>query len=230
MTNKYVKYLLYFGGGVIVASLLFRKGGNKLINPKGKKILFVGDSHTAFTKQPIRINETQINAEGWQSYLARIYGFKEINISVGGQASTYLMGKFLTYLKNNPKPDVAFFYVGANDAFSGVANTKVIKNIQFMIHTCNKKGITPVVITGYNSRKIIVNNRRFKPFGTNTQKGLWDMGEKRYQQQLMFSQLTNAIVVPMWENVLPSDAADGLHLGVAKQQQFAKFIAPYVFV
>ena len=230
MTNKYVKYLLYIGGGVIVASLLFRKGGNKLINPKGKKILFVGDSHTAFTKQPIRINETQINAEGWQSYLARIYGFKEINISVGGQASTYLMGKFLTYLKNNPKPDVAFFYVGANDAFSGVANTKVIKNIQFMIDTCNKKGITPVVITGYNSRKIIVNNRRFKPFGTNTQKGLWDMGEKRYQQQLMFSQLTNAIVVPMWENVLPSDAADGLHLGVAKQQQFAKFIAPYVFV
>ena len=230
MTDKYVKYLLYIGGGVIVASLLFRKGGNKLINPKGKKILFVGDSHTAFTKQPIRINETQINAEGWQSYLARIYGFKEINISVGGQASTYLMGKFLTYLKNNPKPDVAFFYVGANDAFSGVANTKVIKNIQFMIDTCNKKGITPVVITGYNSRKIIVNNRRFKPFGTNTQKGLWDMGEKRYQQQLMFSQLTNAIVVPMWENVLPSDAADGLHLGVAKQQQFAKFIAPYVFV
>ena len=201
-----------------------------MINPKGKKILFVGDSHTAFTKQPIRINETQINAEGWQSYLARIYGFKEINISVGGQASTYLMGKFLTYLKNNPKPDVAFFYVGANDAFSGVANTKVIKNIQFMIDTCNKKGITPVVITGYNSRKIIVNNRRFKPFGTNTQKGLWNMGEKRYQQQLMFSQLTNAIVVPMWENVLPSDAADGLHLGVAKQQQFAKFIAPYVFV
>ena len=233
MINKYVKYLLYITGGIVVASILFRKGGNKLINPKGKKILFVGDSHTAFTKQPIRINDSQINAEGWASYLAKTYGFTEINISVGGQASAYLMGKFLTYLKNHPKPDAAFFYVGANDAFSGVANTQVIKNIEFMIDTCNKKGIIPVVITGYNSRQIIVNNPRFKAFtnryGYHSQKSLWEQGEKRYQQQLMFSQLTNAIVVPMWQDVLPSDSADGLHLSVAKQQKFAKFIAPYVF-
>ena len=233
MINKYVKYLLYITGGIVVASILFRKGGNKLINPKGKTILFVGDSHTAFTKQPIRINDSQINAEGWASYLAKIYGFTEINISVGGQASAYLMGKFLTYLETNPKPDAAFFYVGANDAFSGVANTQVIKNIQFMIDTCNKKGIIPVVITGYNSRQIIVNNPRFKAFtnryGYHSQKSLWEQGEKRYQQQLMFSQLTNAIVVPMWQDVLPSDSADGLHLSVAKQQKFAKFIAPYVF-
>ncbi|MEI7670371.1 MAG: SGNH/GDSL hydrolase family protein, partial [Pseudomonadota bacterium] len=214
-------------------SLLFRKGGNKLINPKGKKILFVGDSHTAYTKQPIRINPTQINGEGWASYLARIYGFTEINISVGGRASKYLMDKFLTYLETNAKPDVAFFYVGANDAFSPVSNKQAIKNIQFMIDTCNKKGITPVVITGYNSRKVIVNNPRLKGFtnvyGTFTQKNLWDMGENRYQQQLMFSELKNAIVVPMFNDVLPSDAADGLHLGLAKQQQLAKFIAPYVF-
>ena len=91
MINKYVKYLLYITSGFVVASILFRKGGNKLINPKGKKILFVGDSHTAFTKQPIRINDSQINAEGWASYLAKIYGFTEINISVCGQASAYLI-------------------------------------------------------------------------------------------------------------------------------------------
>ena len=227
--NKYVKYLLYIGGGVIVASLLFRKGGNKLINPKGKKILFVGDSHTSLTTESLE-NSKQYRGTGWQSYLAKIYGFKEINISEGGRASKYMMAKFLTYLKTHSNPDVCFFYLGANDAFSPVTNQQVINNLQLMIDTCNEKGIIPVVISGYNSRKVIVNNPRLKPFGTNTQKGLWDMGEKRYQQQLMFGELKNAIVVPIFENVLPTDASDGLHLGQKKQQQFAEFIAPYVFV
>lgn len=229
MINKYVKYLLYITGGIVVASILFRKGGNKLINPKGKTILFVGDSHTSLTTQPLE-NSKQYRGEGWQSYLAKIYGFNEINISEGGRASKYMMAKFLTYLKNHSKPDVAFFYLGANDAYSPVTNQQVIKNIQFMIDTCNEKGITPVVISGYNSRKVIVNNPRIKPFGTNTQQSLWDMGEKRYQHQLMFSELKNAIVVPIYNDILPTDASDGYHLGAKKQQEFAKFIAPYVFV
>lgn len=226
--NKYLQYVLYVGGGFLVASLVFSKNASKLINPKGKKILFVGDSHTSLTNQPLE-NSKQYKGTGWQSYLANKFDFKEINISEGGRASKYMMNKFLTYLKTHQKPDVCFFYLGANDAFSPVSNEQVIKNLQSMIDTCNENGIIPVVITGYNSRVVIVNNPRLKPFGTNTQKGLWDMGEKRYQQQLMFNQLKNAIVVPMWNDVLPSDASDGLHLGAKKQQQFAEFIAPYVF-
>lgn len=226
--NKYLQYALYAGGGLLVASLIFGKNAGKLINPKGKKILFVGDSHTSLTNQPLE-NSKQYKGIGWQSYLANKFGFQEINISEGGRASKYMMSKFLTYLKTHQKPDVCFFYLGANDAFSPVTNAQVIKNLQSMIDTCNEKGITPVIITGYNSRKVIVNNPRLKPFGTNTQKGLWDMGEKRYQQQLMFNQLKNAIVVPMWNDVLQSDASDGLHLGSKKQQEFAEFIAPYVF-
>ena len=228
MINKYVKYLLYIGGGVIVARLLFGKGGKKLIDAKGKTILFVGDSHTSLTVQPLE-NTKQYKGTGWQSYLAKIYGFKEINISEGGRASKYMMAKFFTYLKTHANPYACFFYLGANDAYSPVSNIQVIKNLQLMIDTCNEKGIIPIIISGYNSRKVIVNNPRLKPFGNNTQQGLWDMGEKRYQQQLMFSQLKNAIIVPIFENVLPSDAADGLHLGQKKQQQFAEFIAPYVF-
>jgi lysophospholipase L1-like esterase len=202
---------------------------SKKINPKGKKILFVGDSHTALTSQPLE-NTKQYKGEGWQSYLARIYGFNEINISEGGRASKYMIDKFQTYLKTHSTPDVCFFYLGANDAYSPVTNEQVIKNLQFMIDTCNEKGIVPVIITGYNSRSVIVNNPRIKPFGTNTQQSLWNMGEKRYQQQLTFNQLKNAIIVPIYNDILPTDASDGYHLGAKKQQQFAKFIAPYVFV
>ncbi len=227
--NKLLQFAIYLGSGFFVASLLFNSKKSKLINPKGKKILFVGDSHTALTNKPLE-NSKQYKGTGWQSYLANKYDFDEVNISEGGRASKYMMNKFLTYLKTHKKPDLCFFYLGSNDAFSPVTNEQVIKNLQIMIDTCNENQITAIIISGYNSRVVIVNNPRLKPFGTNTQKGLWAMGEKRYKQQLMFNQLKNAIVVPIWNDVLPFDANDGLHLGAKKQQQFAEFIAPYVFV
>ena len=210
-------------------SFLLNKSKYNQFNPKGKKILFVGDSHTSLTSQPLE-NSKQYKGVGWQSYLAKKYDFVEINISEGGRASKYMMSKFNTYLKTHEKPDVCFIYLGANDAFSPVTNEQALKNIQSMVDTCNEKHIIPVVIVGYNSAKVIVNNPRLKPFGTNTQQGLWAMGEKRYQQQLLLQQkIENAIVVPMFNSVSQSDASDGLHLGQKKQQEFAEFVSPFVF-
>lgn len=203
---------------------------NKKVNPKNKKILFVGDSHTALTNQPLE-NSKQYKGTGWASYLAKKYGFSEINISEGGRASKYMMSKFLTYLKTHEKPDICFIYLGANDSFSPVSTLQTIKNIQSMIDICNEKNILPIIVSGYDSHKVIVNNPKLKAFGTNTQKSLWDMGEKRYQQQLkQLSDLKNAIIVPIFENVSQSDASDGLHLGVKKQQELAEFISSYVFI
>ena len=223
-------YLAYAAGGFLLLSLFLGKSKGTKINPKGKRILFVGDSHTSLTSQPLE-NIKQFKGFGWQSYLAKKFNFQEINISEGGRASKYMMDKFNVYLRTHQNPDVCFIYLGANDAFSPVTNEQALKNIQSMVDTCNEKHIIPVVIVGYNSQKVIVNNPRLKPFGTNTQQGLWDMAEKRYQQQLLLqSKIENAIVVPMWNNVLPTDVADGLHLGQQKQHELADFIASYVFI
>ena len=188
----------------------------KKINPKGKKIVFIGDSHTNFRNF------------GWQNVLAKQYEFNQVNLSAGAKRTDWMLQTLQNYLNNNTC-DAVFIYGGANDAYSNVSNSTAVANIQKMIDLCNKKKITPIVVLGYDP--MVISFNRVKPT-TNvpTQQGINELTKKYAEQQkLAAKKLQNAIVVPVWNGGKKTDTIDALHLTPEAQKRFANFIGNKVF-
>ena len=217
--------------GVGLASLYYIFGGKKStksqkkatdkINPKGLKIAFMGDSYTSMPKW------------GWQAILAKNYGFTEINRAKGGMRTSWMLQQTQDYLSKE-KPDYYFIMGGANDAYSSVTINTAVNNIQKMIDTANQYGVKPVVVIGYNARKVQVENPRQKPTQSQLNRGitqatLWGMAQKYYQMQLQMRNLKNAIIVPIWEGAEQSDAPDGLHLSAKAHARLADYVGNFLF-
>jgi hypothetical protein len=102
---------------------------------KGKKVLFIGDSHTAFDF-------------GWQHQVAVKTGMSYLNTAVGGKQTTWM----LEVAKQNINPgfDYCFIYGGANDMAGNRAPIKAVKNIQRIVDLCNKHNVKAIVITGFD--------------------------------------------------------------------------------
>jgi lysophospholipase L1-like esterase len=223
--KKTLIYILGVSAGILTASTLlgFRRLTGKKLNSvdiKGKKVLFIGDSHTALYNS------------GWQSILAKRYGFTEVNKAVGGKRTSWMISVLNSAVAQDIDYYACFIYGGANDAYSGVTNEQAVKNIQAMVDTCNAKKIIPVVIVGYNTRKLSVGNTAMKTTTyVPTQKGMWELAEKRYQQQLLMQRsIKNAIVVPMWQDVSDATAPnDAIHLYGQAQTNFANYVASKLF-
>ena len=222
--KKPILLILSLSAGILTASTLLGFRGSKKIsalNFKGKKVLFIGDSHTAL-----------YNA-GWQSVLAKRYGFYEKNTAIGGKTTDWMLNQLNLSLSSGEKFYACFIYGGANDAYNtSISNEKAVSNIQKMVDICNKNNVIPIVIVGYNTRKVSVGNPAMPTTSyVKTKQGMWDLAERRYQQQLLMQRsIKNAIVIPMWDNVNYSTAPiDGLHLNVQSQTDFANYIDSKLF-
>jgi len=102
---------------------------------KGKKVLFIGDSHTAFNF-------------GWQHQVATKTGMSYLNTAVGGKQTTWM----LEVAKQNINSgfDYCFIYGGANDMAGNRVPIKAVKNIQRIVDLCNKHNVKAIVITGFD--------------------------------------------------------------------------------
>lgn len=102
---------------------------------KGKKVLFIGDSHTAFNF-------------GWQHQVATKTGMSYLNTAVGGKQTTWM----LEVAKQNINPgfDYCFIYGGANDMAGNRAPIKAVKNIQRIVDLCKLHNVKAIVITGFD--------------------------------------------------------------------------------
>jgi hypothetical protein len=112
---------------------------------KGKKALFIGDSHTAFDF-------------GWQHQVATKTGMSYLNTAVGGKQTTWM----LEVAKQNINSgfDYCFIYGGANDMAGNRAPIKAVKNIQRIVDLCNKHNVKAIVITGFDPMTCIkIGNR-----------------------------------------------------------------------
>ena len=221
----------------VALSFIFRK--KKKLNPKGKIVAFIGDSHT-----------TGCNW-GYQSLLAKAYGFKEVNLAEGGRTTSWCLNVLDKYLSNGyevptslyrikpcasnglgEKPDMCMIFAGGNDAYNTTISLETAtKNIQAMVDLCNKNNITPIVIVGYNASKVQINNpKTMTTIYVRTQQGMWELGKRNYEFQLALpKKIKNAIVVPMWDGVKMSDAPDGIHLSQNAHKGFAEYIGNYLF-
>ena len=104
------------------------------IRVKGKKALFIGDSHTS------------AYGWGWQDMLCEETGMKIKNTAVSGKQTNWMISRLKYYADTTYS--YCFIYGGVNDIAAGVGPAKVYSNIFTMVSYCQDLKITPVVITG----------------------------------------------------------------------------------
>lgn len=193
------------------------KAPNSIVgfNPKGKKIVFIGDSMTAGY------------GWGWQSVMAKIYQFIEVNLAVGGKRTDWMLVTLQRYLTTDTC-DAVFIYGGANDAYSAVSNNTAIANVQKMVDLCVSKNIKPFVVVGYDPMKVSYGRVALTKYVT-TRVEMDKLTTKYAQQQQMTKSIKNAKIIPMWTNCSKVDSADGLHLNASAQKRFAEYVGKEAF-
>jgi lysophospholipase L1-like esterase len=170
-----------------------------------KKILFVGDSMTSYTG-------------GWHHQLAKKLGKQYANVSIPGKRTDWMKLKLIETLKTDDNFSTCFIYGGINDGFAYVKVESALKNVQDMVDICNKHGIQPVVVLGYDPSKVMVN------FTTN--KDNLDFHRKRYIQiqELFMTQLKNCKVIPIAQTIERLDSEDGVHFKSSGHKKFADWV------
>lgn len=106
-----------------------------VVSVRGKKVLFIGDSHTAFDN-------------GWQHQVATKTGMSYLNTAVVGKQTGWMLETAKQNL--NSGFDYCFIYGGANDMASNRPIMKSVKNIQAIVDLCLKKQVIPIVLTGFD--------------------------------------------------------------------------------
>lgn len=170
-----------------------------------ENILFVGDSLTAYSG-------------GWQHQVSRMRHADYDNISRGGKRTKWMLQQLKKYPVDSYEYDEVVIYGGINDSFSSVSENETIKNIQEMIYHAKKMGAIPIVIVGYNPKKVIQNT----VYSTEIE----NKCRNRYisLQKRMQTELKECVVIPMEEMIDRSDSDDGIHLKASGHKKFARWI------
>jgi len=120
--------------GDTIVTVTPKIGLDTIIDVKGKKSLFIGDSQTSGY------------GWGWQDILCKKTGMTLLNTAVSGKRTDWMI-KQLNIHKNKGF-DYCFIYGGANDCAASISPETTFKNIQKMVDTCISHDMIPVVITG----------------------------------------------------------------------------------
>lgn len=204
---------------ILLAALLLLP----LQNRNGNKILFVGDSMTAYTG-------------GWQHQLAKKLGLPYSNLSVSGKRTEWMFSALkkqmigynvpvydavrdLRYTIRKCPYGVCFIYGGINDGFSYVKVESALNNVQAMVDLCNATGIKPVVIIGYDPDKVMVNT-----YIQNKEKEKFHRERYKTIQNLFASRLKNCKILPMDTTITRLDSGDGIHFKASGHKKFAEWV------
>jgi len=166
---------------------------------RGKRALFIGDSHTA--------NHNY----GWQIQVCQATGLVQNNIAVGGKTTSWMLQQANMYL--TPNYDYCFIYGGANDMYnSHISAGMAFNNIQAIVNMCNYKGVKAIVLTGFDySVCTRTDNRMYPVKGAEL-------------QRMLLTQLRGAQVVDT-RVVYRGDCGDALcHMSYSGHQKTAKAV------
>jgi lysophospholipase L1-like esterase len=169
------------------------------------KILFVGDSLTAYSK-------------GWQHQYSKMRGADYDNISKGGKRTKWMLEQMKKYPTESYKYNEVVIYGGINDSFSYVSEDETIHNIQEMVYITKRMGAVPIVIVGYDPNKVIKNTSYSNEIETRCR--------NRYikLQKRMIKDLKWCVVVPMDTTITRADSDDGIHLKSSGHRKFSKSV------
>jgi len=120
---------------LVIDTIKHVKPQDTIHDVKGKRALFIGDSHTAADY-------------GWQYQLCKKTKMVYLNTAVGGKQTAWMLE--VAKQNINSGYDYCFIYGGANDMAGNRAPIKSVKNIQKIVNMCLAKQVTPIVLTGFN--------------------------------------------------------------------------------
>lgn len=143
-----------------------------LTSVRGKKALFIGDSHTAADY-------------GWQHQVCKQTGMTYLNTAIGGKQTAWMVEQ--AKQKVTEYFDYCFIYGGANDMAGNRSPIKSVKNIQRIVNICNQHQVTPIVITGFDPKTCI-------NIGSRKQYQGYPQRYSKFQQMLVDS-IQRAIVI-----------------------------------
>lgn len=173
------------------------------------RVLFIGDSLTCYSG-------------GWQHQVATNNGCQYTNLSVGGKRLEWMKFTLDNHLKKDNSYSHVFIYGGCNDAFSYVDLKKSVIWTQSMVDSCNKMGIIPVVILGYDPVKVTIKTI----YDDDTTK----RSRERYieLQKMMMNDLKNCKIIPVDTTVTYKDASDGIHLLASGHKKFSNWVITHL--
>lgn len=176
---------------------------------RGKKILFIGDSHTALKG-------------GWQDQLCKLTGMVGTTASKVGATSGWLCRNYERLIDTNYK--YCMIWAGANDAASATNLDTTIKNIQKLVNRCNKMGVRCIVLTGFNPDVVQITSYNQKQIGFYPPK-------YHQLQNKMKTDIKKAIVLQNWYvDRKDGDCADYLcHMSVSGHTKMSRGIYKNLF-
>lgn len=157
-----------------------------------QRALFMGDSLTCYNL-------------GWQHQVSSQIGHSYTNLAKGGVRIDYMKNTMDAHLKKDSLYSKVFILGGCNDAFSYVDLNKSLKFTQAMVDSCNRRGIEPIVVIGFNAATVI-------------KKTVYDeattvRSRDRYAklQKMMVDSLKNCKVITYCPDFRYEDTSDGIH-------------------
>jgi lysophospholipase L1-like esterase len=176
------------------------------------RVLYIGDSLTCAQG-------------GWQDKVSKHFAYQSVNLSKGGVRTDYMRLTINEYFKRDSSFAQVFIYGGCNDAFAYVNLQGSVNNIQMMVDSCNRRGIRPVVIVGFNPTQV-------------TTKTVYDEQTRvrsvnRYIefQKLMVDEKTglkNCKIIPMDTTMFYKDTWDGIHFAPSGHQKLSDWVIKHM--
>ena len=177
-----------------------------------RRVLYIGDSLTCATG-------------GWQDQVSKHFGYQSLNLSKGGVRTDYMRSTLNTCFKTDSAFTRVFIYGGCNDAFSMVDLQKSVDNIQVMVDSCNRRGIEPIVIVGFNPAQVTTRT----VYDAATTKRC--VGRYIEFQKLMVKEKTglkNCKIIPMDTTMFYSDTWDGIHFAPSGHKKFSNWVIEHL--
>ena len=177
-----------------------------------RRVLYIGDSLTCA-------------AGGWQDQVSKHFGYQSLNLSKGGVRTDYMRSTLNTCFKTDSAFTRAFIYGGCNDAFSMVDLQGAVNNIQAMVDSCNRRGIEPIVIVGFNPAQVTTKT----VYDSETTKRC--VGRYIEFQKLMVKEKTglkNCKIIPMDTTMVYSDTWDGIHFAPSGHKKFSNWVIEHL--
>ena len=215
--KKTILGVLAIGLGMFVYFKYFKKT-TQSISKNG--VLFVGDSITAieYNNTPIKTNYPYLIKQELEPK-----GIKIDVLAVGGKGTKWMLDNLILKLKTN-KYDRIYIYGGVNDMFSAVTEKSALDNIQSMVNVANQNGADAFVITGYDTKDFMDEDKLKTTSYVPTKAGMVALKNRYISfQNAIPKTIKNATIVEKFD--IPSSmTSDAIHPSTKGQKIIAEIL------
>jgi lysophospholipase L1-like esterase len=205
-------WVLFVSLRTITAGSKTAENKTKSNSIRGKKLLFLGDSHT-------------VPSNGWVEALTINAGADSFDKrAANGKTTEWMLTQLKTYLAYH-RPSFVIVWGGANDAYGNIPQSKTIANMQSIIDVANNKGARVIFVTGYDPSKVSYNFDTKYLYGTQQSLTAGKNNLLALISAMPKKLKGDFIVIPPNSSFTRANSTDGLHLTMGAYQQYGRWLA-----